>query len=248
MNKRQIIETLNNYNFDQKEYVIIASAALVLREIKDKAEDIDITVSPKLKEYLLENYNCQLKSHDKDIEVYNIDNIIDFSTYNYDKINYDLLENFKIQNLNGIIDFKKKLNRAKDKEDLKLINNYLNIFNINSLALAYLGDAVYELYIRKYLIGKNINKVNVLQKEAINYVSAKSQSNFLERMLKDNFLTEEEINIIKRARNHKSHGSPKSTDIITYKRSTGLEALIGYLDLKNDKERIEEIMNYIVGD
>ena len=76
MNKRQIIETLNNYNFDQKEYVIIASAALVLREIKDKAEDIDITVSPKLKEYLLENYNCQLKSHDKDIEVYNIDNII----------------------------------------------------------------------------------------------------------------------------------------------------------------------------
>ncbi len=248
MNKRQIIETLNNYNFDQKEYVIIASAALVLRGIKDKAEDIDITVSPKLKEYLLENYNCQLKSHDKDIEVYNIDNIIDFSTYNYDKINYDLLESFKIQNLNGIIDFKKKLNRSKDREDLKLINKYLNIFNINSLALAYLGDAVYELYIRKYLIGKNINKVNVLQKEAINYVSAKSQSNFLERMLKDNFFTEEEINIIKRARNHKSHGSPKSTDIITYKRSTGLEALIGYLDLKNDKERIEEIMNYIVGD
>ncbi len=248
MNKRQIIETLNNYNFDQKEYVIIASAALVLRGIKDKAEDIDITVSPKLKEYLLENYNCQLKSHDKDIEVYNIDNIIDFSTYNYDKINYDLLESFKIQNLNGIIDFKKKLNRSKDREDLKLINKYLNIFNINSLALAYLGDAVYELYIRKHLINKNINKVNELQKEAINYVSAKSQSNFLERMLKDNFLTEEEINIIKRARNHKSHGSPKSTDIITYKRSTGLEALIGYLDLKNDKERIEEIMNYIVGD
>ena len=117
---------------------------------------------------------------------------------------------------------------------------------INSLSLAYLGDAVYELYIRTYLLNGN-KKVNELQKEAIKYVSAKSQSSFLDKMLKDNFLKEKEISIVKRARNHKSHPS-KSTDIITYKKSTGLEALIGYLKITNNNNKIEEIMNYIVGD
>ena len=247
MNKDKIIQILNNYNFSRKDYVIIASAALVLRDIKETASDIDITVSPKLKEYLLQNYNCQLKSSGE-IEVYNLDNIIDFSDYNYDKINYELIENLKVQDLNGIIAFKRNLNRDKDREDLKLINQYLKVLNINSLALAYLGDAVYELYIRKYLLVKNIHKVNELQKQSVNYVSAKAQSQFLEKMLENNFLTEKEIAVIKRARNHKSHGSPKNTDIVTYKKATGLEALIGYLALKNDKERINEIMNYIVGD
>ena len=117
----------------------------------------------------------------------------------------------------------------------------------NSLVLAYLGDAIYEVFIRKYLISKGITKVNELQKEATKYVSAKAQSDYLEKMINDNFLGEEEIRIVKRARNHKSHGS-KSFDIVTYKRSTGLEALIGYLELSNNKKRIEEIMNYIVGD
>lgn len=117
----------------------------------------------------------------------------------------------------------------------------------NSLALAYLGDSIYEVYIRKYLLSKGIIKVNQLQKEAINFVSAKAQSNFLEQMINQNFLIEEELTIIKRARNHKSHGN-KNTDIITYKKSTGLEALIGYLELKNNKQRIEEIMKFIVGE
>ena len=117
----------------------------------------------------------------------------------------------------------------------------------NSLALAYLGDAVYELYIRKHLIKKGIVKVNELQKEATSYVSAKSQSMYLEKMINNNLLTEEEIIIIKRARNHKSHGS-KTTDIITYKKSTGLEALIGYLYLNENKKRIKEIIDYIVGE
>ena len=66
--------------------------------------------------------------------------------------------------------------------------------NINSLALAYLGDAVYELYIRSYLLNGN-KKVNDLQNEAIKFVSAKAQSKFLDQMLENNFLDEEEINI-----------------------------------------------------
>lgn len=118
------------------------------------------------------------------------------------------------------------------------------IENLNSLALAYLGDSIYETYITKYLLDKNIVKVKDLQKESIKYVSAKGQAAFLKEMIDNNFLTEEEKEIIIRARNHKSRSS-KSTDIVTYKYATGFEALIGYLDLTDNKMRIEEIMNFI---
>ena len=118
---------------------------------------------------------------------------------------------------------------------------------MNNLVLAYLGDAVYELYIREYLINKGICKVNELQNESLKYVSAKSQSNHLDRLINSNFLTEEEIEIVKRGRNMSSHKS-KTTDIITYKRSTGLECLIGSLRINNNDKRLKEIMDFIVGD
>ena len=118
---------------------------------------------------------------------------------------------------------------------------------MNNLVLAYLGDAVYELYIREYLINKGICKVNDLQTESLKYVSAKSQSVHLERLINNNFLTEDEIEIVKRGRNMSSHRS-KTTDIITYKRSTGLECLIGNLKINNNNDRINEIMEFIVGD
>lgn len=117
----------------------------------------------------------------------------------------------------------------------------------NSLALAYLGDSVYELYIREHLINKGIVKVNELQKEAIKYVSATGQAAILQSLIDNNYLTSEEMTIVKRARNHKSHKHPKNTDIITYKLSTGLEALIGYLYL-NDKKKLDNIMNIIKED
>lgn len=118
---------------------------------------------------------------------------------------------------------------------------------MNNLVLAYLGDAVYELYIREYLISKGISKVNDLQNESLKYVSAKSQSNHLERLIESNFLTNDEIEIVKRGRNMSSHKS-KSTDIVTYKRSTGLECLIGSLRIDKKDDRIKEIMEFIVGD
>ena len=99
---------------------------------------------------------------------------------------------------------------------------------------------------RRFLIQKGIGHVNDLQKEAVHYVSAKSQANFLQKMINQNFLTEAEIDIIKRARNYKTTSHPKSCDIITYKYATGLEALIGFLDLQNCRERIDEIMNFIL--
>lgn len=120
-----------------------------------------------------------------------------------------------------------------------------NINTINSLALAYLGDSIYEVYVREYLIENNIVKVNDLQKNAVKYVSAKGQYKYLMSMIESNFLTEEELTIVTRARNHKSHTSPKNTDIVTYKYSTGLEALIGYLYLSGKNNRISDIMEYI---
>jgi len=116
---------------------------------------------------------------------------------------------------------------------------------MNNLVLAYLGDAVYELYIREHLIKQGIVKVNDLQNESLKYVSAKSQSEHLGRLMDNNFLTDEEIEIVKRGRNMSSHRS-KTTDIVTYKRSTGLECLIGSLKIDGNETRINEIMNFIV--
>ncbi len=124
----------------------------------------------------------------------------------------------------------------------------MQTIEINVLVLAYLGDTIYENYVRKYLIGKGIGNVNDLQKESINYVSAKSQAKFLQDMLDNKFLSDEEITVVKRARNYKTTSHPKNCDIVTYKYATGLESLIGYLDLEGKKDRIDEIMNFILGE
>ncbi len=118
--------------------------------------------------------------------------------------------------------------------------------NRNVLTLAYIGDGIYEVYVREYLVKQGIEKVNELQKLAVNYVSARSQSKYLKEMIDLNMFSEEELNIILRARNHKGASHPKNTDIVTYKYATGLEALIGSLYLDNNKTRIDEIMNYIL--
>ena len=114
----------------------------------------------------------------------------------------------------------------------------------NVLVLAYLGDAIYEVYIREFLINKNIVKVDKLQKESVKYVSAKSQRVFLEKLINDNFFTIEELELIKRSRNHKGNRHPKNTDIITYKYATAFETIIGYLYL-NNKNKLEKLMEYI---
>ena len=121
----------------------------------------------------------------------------------------------------------------------------MDIRCVNSLVLAYLGDAVYEEYIRMYLVEKKINKVNDLQKESIKYVSAKRQAYFLDKMLDSDFFNEDEISVIIRARNAKSHANPKGCSVIEYKKATALEALIGYLKLSNIVDRIDEVMKFI---
>ena len=114
---------------------------------------------------------------------------------------------------------------------------------MNNLVLAYLGDAVYELHIRNFLIESGLANVNELQSASLNYASAKSQRRILEELITNGYLTESEIEIVNRGRNASSHSS-KTTDIITYKKATGLECLIGYL-YKNDLERCNEILTII---
>lgn len=124
----------------------------------------------------------------------------------------------------------------------------MDLNRVNVLVLAYVGDALYEIYIREYLVLKGINKVKELQEEAIKYVSAKGQSKLLNKLTDDNYLTEDELDIVKRARNSKVTSHPKNIDILTYKHATAFEALIGYLYLGNNKIRIDQIINYIIGD
>jgi ribonuclease III family protein len=121
----------------------------------------------------------------------------------------------------------------------------MNIDSMNVITLAYLGDSVYEVYIREYLINKGIVYVDDLQREAIKYVSAKSQAKILDYLVNNNYLTDKEVSIVKRGRNYKRDSHPKNTDIITYKKSTGFECLVGYLYLGKNIDRLDEIMNII---
>lgn len=123
----------------------------------------------------------------------------------------------------------------------------MDVLEINVLVLAYLGDTIYENYVRRYLIEKGIGNVNDLQTASISYVSAKAQAKFLTELMENNFFSEEELTVIKRARNYKSRSHPKNCDILTYKYATGLEALIGHLELLKRKDRVDEIMNCILG-
>ena len=124
----------------------------------------------------------------------------------------------------------------KNVEDVRLIN---------VIALAYLGDAIYEVYIRESSIRLGIVRVEELQKKAVFYVSAEGQASILKRLLDENKLTSEEIDVVKRGRNYKRSSHPKHTDILTYKLSTGFETLIGYLYLSKNEERLAEIFDYI---
>lgn len=117
---------------------------------------------------------------------------------------------------------------------------------LNGLALAYVGDAIYEVYVRDYLIQSGLTRPNQLHKTATHYVSAKAQAKLIQQMNEQALLTEEEQDIFRRGRNSKSYTSAKNADIITYRISTGFEALMGYLHLTGQKERLEELVQWCI--
>lgn len=117
---------------------------------------------------------------------------------------------------------------------------------LNGLALAYVGDAIYEIYIRDYLVRTGQTRPNKLHHQATHYVSAKAQAMLIQKMMDDGLLTEEEELIYRRGRNAKSYTSAKNTSIMTYRMSTGFEALMGYLHLLGQKERMEELIDWCI--
>jgi len=108
---------------------------------------------------------------------------------------------------------------------------------LNPLQLALVGDAVYELYIRNYILSNNkdlsVHKIHI---KAINYVKAKAQSTIIQNI--EDILTEEELYIYKRGRNAKSGTIPKNAEVLDYRNATGFEALAGYLYLTGNKDRL----------
>ena len=117
---------------------------------------------------------------------------------------------------------------------------------INGIALAFEGDAVYSLYLRRHLIFQGLTKPNQLHREATKYVSAKAQANLISLMLEEGILTEKEEDIYKRGRNANSHTKAKNADIVTYRMSTGFEAVMGYLHMTEEIERLEELIDWCV--
>lgn len=124
----------------------------------------------------------------------------------------------------------------------------MELNQINILALAYLGDSVYELKIRTYFVESGIQKVNNLQKKALDYVSAKNQCKYINYLIDNNVLTSNELEYVKRGRNSKVFSHPKNVDIQTYKWATALECLFGYLYLNKDFDRIDSLIEMIVGE
>ena len=111
----------------------------------------------------------------------------------------------------------------------------------NGLTLAYIGDAVYELKIRDYLLTQKYVKVNDLHKHAINYTSATNQAKAVDYLMPS--LSEEEIEYYKRGRNSGGTHKPKNSSLNEYRKATGFEAVLGFLYLSEQTERLEEIIN-----
>lgn len=117
---------------------------------------------------------------------------------------------------------------------------------LNGIALAYLGDAVYEPFIRQHMIELGYTKATKLHHHATHYVSAKAQAALIERMQAEDVLTPDELDVFKRGRNAKSHTSAKHTDVLTYRISTGFEAVFGYLQLTNQTDRIAQLAQWCI--
>ncbi|ANX10522.1 ribonuclease III [Fictibacillus arsenicus] len=123
-----------------------------------------------------------------------------------------------------------------------------DIKQLNGTTLAYMGDAVMEQFVREHLIRNGQVKPNKLHVSATKFVSAKAQAGMVVQLLEENFFTEEEVAVIKRGRNANQGTVPKNTDVQTYRHATSFEAIIGYLYLLNEHERLKALMETVLPD
>ena len=127
------------------------------------------------------------------------------------------------------------IERKKEIDEVKLMP---------PLVWAYVGDSVYELFIRTHLLNNSKMNPHKLHIEAIKYVKAQAQAEILEKL--QNFLTDEEKDIVRRGRNAQNHHLPKNANVADYSHATAFEALIGYLYLSKQDDRLKEILNKII--
>lgn len=130
----------------------------------------------------------------------------------------------------------------KEHEDFSFIN--VGDSNISALNLAYMGDAVFEVFVRSKVIQDGEAPVNVLHKRSKNIVNAQSQSQMYHKLAK--IATDEEMQIMRRGRNAKSATKAKSATICQYRHATGVEALFGYLFLKGDTKRLKYLFKLCI--
>ncbi|WP_281829126.1 MULTISPECIES: Mini-ribonuclease 3 [Lactobacillus] len=128
----------------------------------------------------------------------------------------------------------------------KLTEKDVNPDTLNGQTLAYFGDAVYEVYIRRHLVKGGIVRPQVLQLEATHYVSAKAQAGLITKMRAEQMLSEIELTAFRRGRNAKTHTKAKHTSLKTYQLSTGFEAMLGYLDLAGEYERVDQLVFWCI--
>lgn len=124
--------------------------------------------------------------------------------------------------------------------DILSENNQPDVHELSSLSLAFVGDSVYEMFIRTKILSSGNRPARELHKIAVGYVKAEAQSRAVLSILDG--LTEEETDIYKRGRNTNIHTVPKHADIKDYRQATGLEALVGYLYITGQQERLIEIL------
>lgn len=115
---------------------------------------------------------------------------------------------------------------------------------LHPLALAYIGDAIFEVYVRQYLLAGQNHRPHHLHKEATRFVAAKAQARLLADWMPD--LAEDERDIVRRGMGAKSGTAPKNTDMIAYRQSTAFECLIGYLYYAGRRERLNELLERAV--
>ena len=119
----------------------------------------------------------------------------------------------------------------------------LDVNQMSPLVWAYIGDSVYEQYIREYLVTNTKYKPHKLHMEATKYVKAGAQAEILKKL--ETELTDEELDIVRRTRNTQNHHLPKNASVTEYMYSTAFEGLIGYLYLTGQKERLKELLDKI---
>lgn len=118
----------------------------------------------------------------------------------------------------------------------------VNVRQLNSLALAYIGDAVYEVHVRNFLIESGQIRPNELHQKAVTFVAATAQAAIIHDWLDRHILSDEEAAVVRRGRNAKSHSTPKNMPIHAYRYATAFEALIGYHFLAKNEARLEELL------